>query len=200
MASLDERSVLTDPFEQFNKWFQEAQSSQLLEPNAMVISTQSLDQGVSSRTVLLKGLDDEGFVFYTNYDSQKGQELAANPSCSILFPWLQLERQVIVKGTAKKISREESAVYFLIRPRQSQIGAHVSNQSSVIPNREFLESRQAELEAEYEGKEIPLPDYWGGYRIIPTCFEFWQGRSSRLHDRLVFTKQDDNWNLSRLSP
>jgi len=199
-SSLDELSVCQSPFDQFEKWFEEAKKSAIPEPNAMVICTAGPNGQPSSRTVLLKDLSKEGFTFYTNYNSRKGKEIAQNNSVSLLFPWLELERQVIVLGKAKKISRSASEEYFHSRPKNSQIGAHVSNQSERISDRMVLEHKLNLLKKEYSNKEVPLPDNWGGYLVAPYSIEFWQGRSNRLHDRIVYEYAGDSWNTGRYSP
>lgn len=202
-ASLRRDQVAADPFAQFRDWFGEAQQSGIVEPNAMTLSTVDATSGQpSSRIVLLKGLDDRGFTFFTNYESRKGRELAGQPRAALGFFWKELERQVNVRGTVEKVTREESEAYFQIRPRASQLGAHASAQSRAIPGRVWLEEQFAALEQKYpEGTEIPLPGTWGGYRLIPEALEFWQGRPSRLHDRISYTrKPDGNWRLDRLSP
>ncbi|MES2705629.1 MAG: pyridoxamine 5'-phosphate oxidase [Verrucomicrobiota bacterium] len=202
-ASLRRNEVAADPFHQFRAWFDQARESGIVEPNAMTLSTVDSASGQpSSRVVLLKGLDDRGFLFFTNYQSRKGRELAAQPRAALGFFWKELERQVNVRGTVEFVTREESGAYFHSRPRGSQLGAHASAQSSVIPGREWLEEQFAALDRKYpEGTEIPLPCAWGGYRLIPEAIEFWQGRTSRLHDRLCYTRQEDGfWKLDRLSP
>lgn len=200
-ASLDEANVGTDPFIQFDHWFKEAVASKVLEPNAMVVCTVGVDQKPSQRTVLLKGFDEsQGFVFYTNYTSRKGAELDRNPQISLLFPWYELERQVIVTGRAIKVSRKTSEAYFHTRPRGSQQGAWASSQSSKVDDRTVLEKQLAEVEKRFEGKQIPLPDFWGGYGVVPNTVEFWQGRPNRLHDRILFEKTAVGWQVSRLSP
>lgn len=199
-ASLDELSLLKNPFDQFEKWFEEVKRSAIPEPNAMVICTVNSNSQPSSRTVLLKDLSKKGFTFYTNYDSRKGKEIARNNSVSLLFPWLELERQVIVQGKAERISRSASEEYFHLRPKGSQISAHVSNQSERIINRIALESKLNLLKEEYKDKEVPLPDNWGGYLVIPYSIEFWQGRPNRLHDRIFYEWAGDSWNVGRLSP
>lgn len=199
--SLDRADLNADPFAQFDLWMREAVASQLLEPNAMAIATVGAGGRPSQRTVLLKGFDERGFLFYTNYTSRKAREIAANPAVALLFQWLPLERQVSVTGRAEKISAAESLKYFLSRPRESQIGAWASQQSAVISNRSLLETKFAEMKAKFSAGEIPLPDAWGGYRVTPDSFEFWQGRPSRLHDRFVYEKQADaSWNIARLMP
>lgn len=197
---LHEKLCASNPFVQFEKWFNEAMKAELLEPNAMVLSTVNSSGEPSQRTVLLKDFNDIGFTFFTNYDSRKGKEIAQNTNVNILFPWYVLERQIIITGTAEKISREQSDTYFHSRPRGSQLGAHVSNQSEELTGRSILEQKLAALEKEFDNKEIPLPENWGGYRIIPNRFEFWQGRKSRLHDRIQYERENEVWNISRLSP
>ena len=202
LAGLLEKDLAKDPFRQFEKWFQEAEAAKLVEPNAMTLSTVGSDGRPSSRTVLLKGLDGRGFVFYSNYESRKGRELANIPRVALLFPWLALERQVIVEGSVARVSREESEAYFHSRPRASQLGAWVSQQSSVITGRAVLEDAMKALEQKYAGKDIPLPPAWGGYRVTPETVEFWQGRRSRLHDRLRYRREakDGAWSVERLAP
>lgn len=202
LAGLLEKDLAKDPFRQFEKWFQEAEAAKLVEPNAMTLSTVGSDGRPSSRTVLLKGLDGRGFVFYSNYESRKGRELANIPRAALLFPWLALERQVIVEGAVTRVSREESEAYFHSRPRASQLGAWVSQQSSVLTSRGVLEDAMKALEQKYAGKEVPLPSAWGGYRVNPETVEFWQGRRSRLHDRLRYRRdgKDGTWTVERLAP
>lgn len=199
-AELDEQSVLVNPFEQFEKWFQEAISSEVKEPNAMVLASVDKDDQPFQRTVLLKTFNEDGFVFYTNYNSRKSVQLAHNPKCSLLFPWYSLERQVAITGTVEKISTKESLQYFLSRPRGSQLGAWVSQQSEVITSRSILEIKLAEMKQKFKEGKIPLPDHWGGYRVIPDSIEFWQGRASRLHDRIMYESEADGWTIKRLSP
>lgn len=201
--SLDESEIDSDPFEQFTRWLEELMDSgeSGLEINAMTLATATPDGIPSARTVLLKGFDERGLVFYSNYESQKGRELAANPHASLLFHWARLGRQVRVNGTVQHTSEEESEAYFHSRPTGSQLSAAVSHQSQVIPNREWLEQRLSELEEEVGDDEVPLPSYWGGFRLVPHSFEFWQGRPNRLHDRLRYTLQPDgSWMVERLSP
>ncbi|MCU0794042.1 MAG: pyridoxamine 5'-phosphate oxidase [Opitutaceae bacterium] len=202
LAGLLEKDLAKDPFRQFEKWFQEAEAAKLVEPNAMTLACVGADGRPSARTVLLKGLDGRGFVFYSNYESRKGRELAVNARVTLVFPWIALERQVIVEGVATKVSREESEAYFHSRPRASQLGAWVSQQSSVITGRAVLEDAMKALEAKYAGAEIPLPPAWGGYRVAPETVEFWQGRRSRLHDRLRYRRdtKDGGWTVERLAP
>jgi len=197
---LSRATVAADPFAQFAVWFDEAVAGEIFEPNAMHLGTASLDAIPSGRTVLLKGFDALGFIFFTNYTSRKGRELAANPSCYLHFFWKELERQVMISGTASKTSAEESDEYFASRPYQSQIGALASEQSSAIESREVLEQRFVELKAKYSEGSVPRPEHWGGFRVTPTEFEFWQGRRSRLHDRIRYTRSDDRWNIDRISP
>ena len=199
-ASLDIDSVHKSPFKQFEQWFQEALVSDILEPNAMVLGTVDTAGQSFQRTVLLKSYDENGFVFYTNYTSRKAQQIADNPNVSMLFPWYSLERQVMITGSASKISKAESLSYFLSRPRGSQLGAWVSNQSQIISSRSILESKLAEMKAKFKEGKIPLPEQWGGYRVVPDSIEFWQGRPNRLHDRILYQKEIDSWKLSRLSP
>jgi pyridoxamine 5'-phosphate oxidase len=195
-----EENVLENPFKQFEKWFKEAFDVQILEPNAMTLSTVS-DGKPHARIVLLKGFDENGFVFYTNYLSSKGNEVAQTPFVSLTFFWSDLERQVRIEGSIEKVSELESDYYYHSRPRGSQIGAWVSNQSSVIKGREVIEQRLAELEKEFKDEEIiPRPAHWGGYCVYPERIEFWQGRPNRLHDLILYTKFGDNWKIERLSP
>lgn len=190
-----------DPFEQFKTWFEEVEAvAGVEEVNAMTVATIGLDGFPKSRVVLLKSYDEEGFVFYTNYQSEKGKALAANPDVCLSFFWPNLERQVIIKGKAEKVTEETSTTYFNSRPEGSRLGAWVSPQSDVIPDREFLEERLKRLEEEFAEKEIPKPDHWGGYKVIPVEFEFWQGRPNRLHDRLRYTPGGVHWKLERLAP
>jgi pyridoxamine 5'-phosphate oxidase len=202
LAGLNEADLAKDPFRQFEKWFQEAQAAKLLEPNAMTLATTGADGRPSARTVLLKGLDGRGFVFYTNHDSRKGRELSHIPRAALVFAWLPLERQVVVEGSVSRVSREESEAYFHSRPRASQLGAWVSQQSGVITGRTVLEDALKALEHKYAGKEVPLPPHWGGFRVSPETVEFWQGRRSRLHDRLRYRREakGGEWTVERLAP
>jgi pyridoxamine 5'-phosphate oxidase len=198
---LSEMDVHPNPFEQFKTWFDQAVAAQLPEPNAMTIATVTSDGKPSARIVLLKDYDERGFVFYTNYKSHKGQQLVENPWGAIAFWWAQLERQVRIEGRVEKVSPAESDAYFHSRPLGSQLGAWVSNQSQVIESREVLEQRLQKLKEEYDNKEVPRPPHWGGFRVIPSEIEFWQGRPSRLHDRLLYQRgEDGSWKIQRLSP
>ena len=200
MASLSESDVQADPIAQFSTWFAEAQRAEVPEPNAMCLATSTSDGVPSARIVLLKGLTENGFVFYTDYRSQKGQELTLNAHAALCFFWQPLERQVRITGVVERVSREQSREYFHSRPVGSRIGASASVQSSVLANRGELQSRVSELEQEFADGNVPLPDHWGGFRVIPSAIEFWQGRSSRLHDRLRYARAAAGWVVSRLSP
>jgi pyridoxamine 5'-phosphate oxidase len=202
LAGLAEKDLARDPFRQFETWFQEAEAARIPEPNAMVLSTATKEGRPSSRIVLLKAMDGRGFVFFTNYESRKGRELEVNPVAGLLFPWIALERQVIIEGSLTRVTREESTAYFHSRPRNSQLGAWVSRQSSVVADRSALESSMKALEQKYACVEVPIPPFWGGYRLSPDSVEFWQGRRSRLHDRLRFRRDRANatWIVERLSP
>ncbi|OIJ25014.1 pyridoxamine 5'-phosphate oxidase [Nocardioides luteus] len=199
-SGLTEDDLAADPFEQFEKWYAEARDAGIVEPNAMVVSTVSADGAPSSRTVLLKGFSIEGFTFFTNTASRKGSDLATNPRCAVLFPWHPLERQVRVDGVAHVLSAEAVEAYFSQRPRGSQLGAHASHQSRVVAGREELEEAYAKVEAEFEGRPVPVPEEWGGYRVEPETVEFWQGRPGRMHDRLVYRREGDSWRTERLAP
>lgn len=201
LAGLTEKDLAKDPYRQFDKWFQEATAAKIAEPNAMTLATASRDGRPSARTVLLKGVDGRGFVFYTNYESRKGRELEANPRAALVLPWVAMERQVIIEGAITKVTREESAAYFHSRPLASQLGAWVSQQSAIIAGRTVLEGSLKTLEKKYAGQTVPLPPHWGGYRLNPETVEFWQGRRSRLHDRLRYRREaDGSWTIERLAP
>ncbi|WP_062270454.1 pyridoxamine 5'-phosphate oxidase [Endozoicomonas arenosclerae] len=199
-AGLDLDSLDSNPFQQFDLWFQQAVEAQLPEPNAMSLATVSGEGQPSLRTVLLKYVSQEGFVFFTNYSSRKAHDISENPNAAIMFPWIALERQVIVRGKAEKISKADSLKYFTSRPHGSQLGAWVSQQSSVITGRKVLEMKLDEMKRKFKEGKVPLPDFWGGYRIVPESIEFWQGRPNRLHDRFQYTRTDSDWQIERLSP
>ncbi len=203
-GGLAEDDLEVDPMTMFGRWFDEAVGAGITEPNAMIVATASAQGTPSARTVLLKGVGADGFRFYTNLRSRKGRDLAANPACSLLFPWHPLERQVRVDGIAEELSRDEVAAYFAERPRGSQLGAWASHQSQVVAGRESLTESYAAAESRFgEGTDVPAPEEWGGYLVRPTAVEFWQGRPSRLHDRLVYRRRDDDdgaWAVERLAP
>jgi len=200
-ASLSETDTNADPIKQFDKWFNEALKAEVTEPTAMTLATATTDGRPSARIVLLKGFNNEGFVFYTNYLSRKGKEIGKNPLDSLLFFWAGLERQVRIEGVIEKVSREDSEHYFRSRPRASQLGAIASPQSQEIADRKILESKFNDVDAQYSDQEIPKPSFWGGYILKPRLIEFWQGRSSRLHDRILYKKVDNkNWKKVRLAP
>ena len=200
-ASLSESTIKSNPIKQFDSWFNEAVAAAIHEPNAMSLATATTDGRPSVRIVLLKGFNDTGFMFYTNYLSRKGKEINKNPFAAITFFWSELGRQVRVEGTIEKLSKEESEKYFQTRPKLSQLGALASPQSQEITGREILENKMSQLEAEYADKDIPKPSYWGGYILKPRLIEFWQGRRSRLHDRILYKKIDNkNWKKVRLAP
>ncbi len=197
---LSEASAAADPIEQFRRWFEEALQAEVLEANAMTLATVTADGDPAARTVLLKDVDEYGFVFFTNYESAKGRDLTAHPRACLLFFWGELERQVRVTGQAAAVSREETTEYFHSRPRESQLGAWASPQSRVIPHRGVIDENFAALAAQHEGGPVPVPPFWGGYRVAPERIEFWQGRPSRLHDRLLYTRSGDTWTRVRLAP
>jgi pyridoxamine 5'-phosphate oxidase len=189
------------PLVQFQKWFEEALNSQLLEPSAMTLATVDADGRPSARIVLLKGADDRGFLFFTNYDSRKGRELTANSRAALVLHWAELERQICIAGDVAKVTRAESEKYFALRPRGSQLGACVSKQSSAVTDRTFLEARLQELEKQFSHRDVEMPAQWGGYVLAPIRIEFWQGRPNRLHDRFQYSRQGDGaWRIDRLSP
>jgi len=189
-----------DPFKQFSKWFNQAADSEIPEPTAMILSTADKKGIPSVRTVLLKGIDDEGFIFFTNYQSSKGKDLTENPYAEALFLWKELERQVRISGRVGKILREQSEDYFKTRPYESKIGAWASEQSRVISSRELLDQNYMKFLKKYEDNNVPMPEYWGGYKLKPDKFEFWQGRKYRLHDRIRYIWKKDKWEKERLSP
>nr|WP_299172186.1 pyridoxamine 5'-phosphate oxidase [uncultured Allomuricauda sp.] len=201
-SELDETSIKENPMEQFQKWFYEVEATDGMdEPNAMTVSTIGLDGFPKNRVVLMKKYTHEGFIFYTNYQSEKGKAIENNPSMCLSFFWPNMERQIIIKGKAEKVAENLSDGYFESRPVGSQLGAVVSDQSDVIPSKAFLQEKLDALEKKYEGKEIPRPENWGGYLVRPVSFEFWQGRPNRLHDRIRYTLQEDyNWKIERLAP
>jgi pyridoxamine 5'-phosphate oxidase len=200
LASLDESEVDADPIVQFSRWFDEAVKAEVVEPNAMCLATATPDAYPSARIVLLKAVDARGFVFFTDYRSRKGMELADNPHASLCFFWGELERQVRIAGAVQRVSRADSDEYFRSRPLLSRVGAWTSHQSSVLPSRESLEAAMSANQLRFADGEVPLPEHWGGFRVIPEEIEFWQGRRSRLHDRIVFRKSAGAWVRSRLSP
>mgnify|MGYP000210972754 FL=1 len=199
LHGLTQEHIADTPHIQFDRWFTEAQNAKIEEPNAMVLATVTPEGMPTSRVVLLKHFDEKGFIFFTNYESKKGKNLAANPQASLLFFWLELQRQVRIEGVVEKRSRQESADYFFSRPLESQIGAWASAQSSIIENREQLDTAFSDYQQRF-GSNVPLPDFWGGYRLMPHYFEFWQGRPNRLHDRIEFSRDGMAWKKQRLSP
>jgi pyridoxamine 5'-phosphate oxidase len=201
LTGLRKADLAADPLQQFRHWFDQALAAGTNEPNAMVLATADAAGKPSTRVVLLKGLDERGFVFFTNYESRKARELAVNHYAALNFFWVELERQVCVTGSVTQVPREEAEAYFKTRPRGSRLGAWASKQSVTVPSREVLEARLQELEKKYPGEEIPLPPFWGGYVLTPREIDFWQGRPNRLHDRFRYSKQSDGrWLVERLSP
>lgn len=201
LASLDEHDVAASPLVQFERWFNEMLTSDVEEPSAMTLATASSDGRVSARIVLLKGVDEQGFYFYTNYESRKGRQIGENPFGALVFFWKELERQVRVEGSITRVPADRSTAYFQSRPEMSKIGACISPQSQVIPDRSFLEQRIEIFQRQQKGKPIQRPDHWGGYRLYPERVEFWQGRANRLHDRILYGRQaDHSWQISRLAP
>jgi pyridoxamine 5'-phosphate oxidase len=199
-AGLSESDADADPLRFFHRWFDEALASDVAEPNAMTLATVDGEGQPAARIVLLKGLDERGFVFYTNYESRKGEEMAAHPHAALVFWWQELERQVRIEGTVEKVTAEESDAYFASRPRGSRLGAWVSDQSRPIADRSVLEEKLDEVESRYAEQAVPRPPHWGGYRVVPALLEFWQGRPSRLHDRLEYTRAPGGWTVRRLAP
>ncbi|MEH6308383.1 pyridoxamine 5'-phosphate oxidase [Olivibacter sp. CPCC 100613] len=202
LAALSEDQIDKDPIRQFEQWFEQALHSKVIEVNAMTLATVDADGSPSARIVLLKDIENDAFVFYTNYNSQKAKEIAANPKVSLVFFWPDLQRQVRIKGTIEKVASTNSETYFHSRPAGSQLGAWASPQSDVIPNRDFLEQNLKEVSEKYKDQIVPKPPHWGGYKVIPFTMEFWQGRTNRLHDRILYSKDviSGNWITSRLAP
>lgn len=200
LSGLTEADLAESPVDQFGRWFDEINRPDTIDSTAMVLATVNAEAQVSQRTVLLKSFDANGFCFYTNYESQKGLDIAHNPSVSLIFSWHQIDRQVIIQGKAFKVSEHDSDQYFAQRPRDSQIAAWVSRQSKPVSNRNYLTQTFDSLQDAWQDQTIPRPPYWGGYNVVPNRFEFWQGRAGRLHDRLVYTLDDTCWTVSRLAP
>jgi pyridoxamine 5'-phosphate oxidase len=199
-ARLDEANVSSDPLTQFERWFTEAREAKVMEPNAMALATATREGAPSVRMVLLKGADQRGFVFFTDYRSRKGAELEANPRAALVLHWSELERQVRITGDVTRTSAEESEAYYRSRPLGSRLGAWVSHQSQAIPSRDVLEGGLREVERRFAGGDVPLPPYWGGYRVRPEAIEFWQGRQNRLHDRVRYVREGETWRVERLAP
>lgn len=200
IGNLSEKNISKSPFDQFHKWFQAAIDAKISQPNAMALATASADGEPSARMVLLKDVDDHGFTFYTNYESTKGKQLSQNRRAALLFHWPELERQIRIEGFVERLTHEESLRYFESRPRKSRIGAWASRQSEIIESRSFLEEQFHRFEKQFANSIVPLPDYWGGYRLIPHRIEFWQNKPSRLHDRISYGRHGDSWKIVRLSP
>ncbi len=198
-ARLDEADLADDPYVQFAAWLEDARAHSIAEPTAMVVATADGDGRPSARHVLMKGFDERGFVFYTNLESRKARELAANPNAACVFPWVAIKRQVIVIGSVEEVPRDDVAAYFATRPRAAQLGAWASRQSAVIPSRAWLDERVADAEERFP-QTVALPEFWGGFRVVPTTIEFWQAGAGRLHDRLRYRRIDDGWLVERLSP
>jgi pyridoxamine 5'-phosphate oxidase len=199
-AGLAEADLAPDPFTQFRRWLADVVQAAFVEPNATVLATAGTNGAPSARTVLLKGVDSSGFVFFSNYMSRKGRQIAESPRASLLFPWHPIARQVEVGGVVERLGAEESAAYWATRPRGSQLGAWASRQSSVVASRDVLEERLARLTERYADRPVPPPDFWGGYRVVPETVEFWQGRADRMHDRLRYRRDGDVWVVERLAP
>ena len=200
MSELTRADLAGDPLEQFRRWFADAQDTEVLAPEAMALATATADGAPSVRMVLLKGADESGFTFFTGYASRKAGELDANPRAALLFHWSPLGRQVRIEGTVKRVPAEESDSYFATRPRGAQLAASASRQSAVLANRDELDARVDELAREFEGREVPRPEHWGGYRLVPAAYEFWQHRDDRMHDRFRYERDREGWSLERLSP
>jgi len=201
LGKLDEADLKANPLEQFATWFEQACQSKVIEPNGMSLSTCGADGRPLARTVLLKSYDARGFVFFTNLESRKARQIKENPNACLLFPWLALQRQVIITGPVETVSIAETLAYFITRPRGSQIGAWVSQQSSVVTSRQLLEAKWAEIQRKFADGEVPVPSWWGGFRVVPRQIEFWQGRPNRLHDRFLYTaREDGTWAIERLAP
>ncbi|MBU82725.1 MAG: pyridoxamine 5'-phosphate oxidase [Flammeovirgaceae bacterium] len=198
--SLDTNKINKNPIKEFKKWFKEAQSKDILEPNAMTLSTLSSNKDINSRTVLLKGVNNKGFIFFTNYESRKGNDIKLNNTVSLVFLWKELEKQIIIKGRAKKISKKESDKYFQSRPRSSRIAAWASNQSKKISYENELEESFLKYEEKFKDKKIPLPNFWGGFLVEPKSIEFWIGKKSRMHDRIIYLKNLKSWKIQKLYP
>lgn len=199
-TKLVEEEVAKSPFHQFSAWFSDAESSTISLPNAMILATTDKSKMATSRFILLKLFDEHGFTFFTNYNSKKARQIAENPQGSLLFPWHEIERQVRIEGKIEKVSDDESDDYFSVRPEGSRIGAWASPQSEVIPSREYLEKIDSNFKKNFDAENIPRPPHWGGYRLVPQLFEFWQGRASRLHDRIEYYLEEDKWKIRRLAP